>query len=45
MRLDVRVLDRRLRDQLPAYATPGAAGLDLRAALDAPLRWNRARRS
>jgi dUTP pyrophosphatase len=37
MRLDVRVLDRRLRDQMPAYATAGAAGLDLRAALDAPL--------
>ena len=37
MRLDVRVLDRRLRDQMPAYATAGAAGLDLRAALEAPL--------
>ena len=37
MRVDVRVLDARLRDQLPAYATPGAAGLDLRACVDAPL--------
>jgi len=37
MKLDVRVLDARLRDQLPRYATAGAAGLDLRAALDAPL--------
>ena len=37
MKLDVRVLDARLRDQLPRYATGGAAGLDLRAALDAPL--------
>ncbi|HQZ06076.1 MAG TPA: dUTP diphosphatase, partial [Burkholderiaceae bacterium] len=31
------VLDPRLADQLPAYATPGSAGLDLRACLDAPL--------
>jgi len=37
MRVDVRVLDARLRDQLPGYATPGAAGLDLRACVDAPL--------
>jgi dUTP pyrophosphatase len=37
MRLDVRVLDRRLRDQLPHYASPGAAGLDLRAALESAL--------
>ncbi|WP_028452491.1 dUTP diphosphatase [Chitinilyticum aquatile] len=35
--LDVKILDERLRDNLPAYATPGAAGLDLRACLDAPL--------
>jgi dUTP pyrophosphatase len=35
--LDVKVLDARLADQLPAYATPGSAGLDLRACLDAPL--------
>jgi dUTP pyrophosphatase len=37
MRIDVKVLDSRLNDLLPAYATPGSAGLDLRAALDAPL--------
>ncbi len=37
MELDVKVLDARLADQLPAYATPGSAGLDLRACLDAPL--------
>ena len=37
MRLEVRVLDARIRGMLPNYATPGAAGLDLRACLDAPL--------
>ena len=36
-RLEVRVLDPRIREQLPHYATAGAAGLDLRACLDAPL--------
>jgi dUTP pyrophosphatase len=37
MHIDVKILDSRLADQLPAYATPGSAGLDLRACLDAPL--------
>jgi dUTP pyrophosphatase len=37
MKLDVKILDARLQDQIPAYATPGSAGLDLRACLDAPL--------
>ncbi len=37
MKIDVRILDARLKDKLPAYATPGSAGLDLRACLDAPL--------
>jgi dUTP pyrophosphatase len=37
MKVDVRILDERLRDRLPGYATAGAAGLDLRACVDAPL--------
>lgn len=35
--IDVQVLDARLKEALPTYGTPGAAGLDLRACLDAPL--------
>ena len=35
--VDVRILDPRMADRLPAYATAGSAGLDLRACLDAPL--------
>jgi len=37
MKIDVKVMDSRLSDNLPSYATPGSAGLDLRACLDAPL--------
>src|SRR4051795_13151168 len=36
-KLQVRILDERIRSMLPHYATPGAAGLDLRACMDAPL--------
>ena len=35
--IDVKILDQRLNDYPPAYATPGSAGLDLRACIDAPL--------
>jgi dUTP pyrophosphatase len=36
-RLDVRILDARVRDQLPQHATAGSAGVDLRACIDAPI--------
>ena len=36
-KLDVRILDERIRSHLPAYATGGSAGLDLRACLDASI--------
>jgi dUTP pyrophosphatase len=35
--IDLKVLDARMAEHLPAYATAGSAGLDLRACLDAPL--------
>ena len=35
--IDLKILDPRMKELLPAYGTPGSAGLDLRACLDAPL--------
>ena len=37
MNIDIKLIDPRMADQLPHYATPGSAGLDLRACLNAPL--------
>jgi dUTP pyrophosphatase len=37
MKLDIKILDARLRDSLPAYSTAGSAGLDLRACLETAL--------
>lgn len=35
--IDLKILDERIREHLPAYATEGSAGMDLRACIDAPL--------
>ena len=35
--IDIKILDPRMKGQLPAYATEGSAGLDLRACIDAPI--------
>lgn len=35
--IDVKILDPRMKEQMPAYATTGSAGLDLRACIEAPL--------
>jgi dUTP pyrophosphatase len=39
-KLDIRILDERIRANLPAYATRGSAGLDLRACIEAPITLN-----
>ena len=36
-KLQVKILDERMRSQLPGYATPGSAGLDLRACINEPI--------
>lgn len=40
MKVDVKILDPRVKEKMPAYATTGSAGLDLRAMLDEPLTLN-----
>ena len=37
MKIDIKILNERMRDQLPHYATPGSAGLDLRACIETPI--------
>ena len=37
MKIDVKIIDPRLQDNLPNYATTGSAGLDLKACLSEPL--------
>jgi len=37
MKIDIRILDPRIHANLPAYATAGSAGLDLRACIEAPI--------
>ena len=39
-KIDIRILDERLNEQLPSYATPGSAGLDLRACIEQPVTIN-----
>jgi dUTP pyrophosphatase len=39
-KLEVKILDERIRSLLPHYATAGAAGLDLRACIESPLTLN-----
>lgn len=36
-KIAVKIIDQRMKDQMPAYATPGSAGLDLRACIEAPI--------
>ena len=39
-KIDLMILDPRIADQIPSYATPGSAGLDLRACIDNPIQLN-----
>ena len=39
-KIDIKILDERLNEQLPNYATPGSAGLDLRACIEQPITIN-----
>ncbi|MDH5480328.1 MAG: dUTP diphosphatase [Nitrosomonas sp.] len=39
-KIDIKIIDARLHDQFPAYATPGSAGLDLRACVEQPITLN-----
>jgi dUTP pyrophosphatase len=36
-KLDIKILDEKIRSYLPAYATKGSAGLDLRACIESPI--------
>ena len=38
LHVDLKILDERLKTQMPAYATAGSAGLDLRACIEAPVK-------
>jgi len=40
MKLEVKILNEKIRGQLPHYATPGSAGLDLRACIDEAITLN-----
>lgn len=35
--IDIKILDPRLHEHSPGYATPGAAGIDLRACIELPI--------